>query len=86
MQETYERVFRAFPDVHVTAEHIVAQGDHLVVEWTFTGTMKGAFAGRSPTGNRFHFRGCEVFEVEGGKIRAQRGYWDKATLFNQLGI
>ena len=30
--------------------------------------------------------GCGVFHVVNGKIKLQRGYWDKATWFRQLGI
>jgi limonene-1,2-epoxide hydrolase len=31
-------------------------------------------------------RGCGFFQIVDGKIRSQRGYWDRATWFNQLGL
>lgn len=41
----------AFPDVHFTIDDIVAEGDMLVVRYTWAGTHKGAFMG-IPPGNK----------------------------------
>ena len=46
----------------------------------------GEFAGHAPTGRSFTLRGCGFFQIVDGKIRSQRGYWDRATWFNQLGL
>lgn len=86
MRDTYRRVFEAFPDLRVEVDPVVEEGRSVVVEWRFSGTMRGSFAGHAPTGRRFTLRGCEVFEVEDGRIRVQRGYWDRGTMFDQLGI
>lgn len=40
----------------------------------------------SPNGRSFTLRECGFFHVTEGKIRFQRGYFDKATWFGQLGI
>jgi hypothetical protein len=37
-----------------------------------------------PTGRGFTLHGCGFFHIIDG-IRSQRGYWDKATWFKQLG-
>jgi len=86
MRATYVKIFQAFPDIHVKAENIVANGDWVAIEWEFSGTMKGEFAGHQPNNSRFTMRGCELFEVVNGKILTQRGYWDKTTMFSQLNI
>ena len=86
MRATYVNVFRAFPDIHVDIENLVQDGPWVAVEWRFTGTLQGEFAGQPPTGAAFTLRGCELFRVEGGKIQAQRGYWDKASMFSQLNL
>jgi len=39
-----------------------------------------------PNGRTFTLRGGGFFRVTEGKIVFQRGYWDKATWFGQLGI
>jgi hypothetical protein len=40
----------------------------------------------APNGRSFTLRGCGFFHVVDGKIRFQRGYFDKTTWFGQLGI
>jgi steroid delta-isomerase-like uncharacterized protein len=84
MRKTYEKIFLAFPDIHIEALNIIEQDKWVVVEWNFSGTMRGEFAGHSPNGNKFSMPGCEVFQIVNGKIFIQHGYWDKKTMFNQL--
>lgn len=84
MKTTYENIFRAFPDIHIEAENIIEQDSWVVVEWIFSGTMKGEFAGHAPNGNKFCMRGCEIFQIVNGNIVIQHGYWDKSTMFSQL--
>ena len=86
MRSTFVKVFEAFPDIKVELENVFGEGPWVAVEWRFKGTMVGEFAGHPPNNSSFEMRGCEVFQVAGGKIVAQRGYWDKATMFAQLGI
>ena len=45
-----------------------------------------AFAGHPPTGRSYELLGSGFFEVKDGRIVHQRGYWDKASWFAQLGI
>lgn len=86
MRAVYVKVFQSFPDIRLEVENLVEEGPWVAVEWRFGGTMRGAFAGHAPTGRAFDMRGCEIFQVVDGKIRVQRGYWDKATMFDQLGL
>jgi len=68
------------------AENILETKDWAIVEWRFSGTMKGDFAGHPPNHNVFDMNGCEMFQIANGKIIIQHGYWDKATMFTQLKI
>src|SRR5262245_43731883 len=43
------RLLRAFPDIHYTIEDLVAEGDRVVVRWTWKGTHTGDFNGIAPT-------------------------------------
>lgn len=86
MRATYVKVFQAFPDIHVEIENMLEDGQWVVVEWRFGGTMQGEFAGHPPNNSKFTMRGCELFRIVEGKIHAQRGYWDKATMFAQLNL
>lgn len=86
MRATYVKVFTAFPDIRLEAENVLADGPWVVVEWRFSGTMRGEFAGQPPNNSSFDMRGCELFQIVDGKILVQHGYWDKATMFTQLGL
>lgn len=86
MRTTYVKIFQAFPDIHIQVENLVENGEWVAVEWQFSGTMQGDFAGHPPNHSHFTLRGCELFQVVDGRILAQRGYWDKATMFSQLSI
>jgi steroid delta-isomerase-like uncharacterized protein len=78
--------FRAFPDNFTHAENLFEDGEWAILEWFGGGTWRGEFAGTAPNGRSFTLRGCGFFHVLDGKIWFQRGYFDKATWFGQLGI
>src|SRR5262249_47337156 len=50
LKEYQAVLFAAFPDLRLTLEDIVAEGDKVVVRYTMTGTHRGAVAGIAPTG------------------------------------
>ena len=78
--------FDAFPDNFTRPENLFEDGEWGILEWFGGGTWRGEFAGMAPNGRSFALRGCGFFHVTDGKIRFQRGYFDKATWFGQLGI
>lgn len=78
--------FRAFPDNYTRPVKLFEDGEWAVLEWTGGGTWRGEFAGLLANSRSFTLQGCGSFQVIGGKIKFQRGYWDKATWFGQLGI
>ena len=78
--------FRAFPDNYTKVETLLTEGDWAALEWSGGGTWRGEFAGRTGTGQQFALRGSGFFHVVGGLIRFQRGYWDRVTWFDQLGL
>lgn len=86
MRATYIKIFQAFPDIHIEIENLLEHDAWVVVEWRFSGTMRGEFAGHSPSNRAFKMRGCEIFQIVKGMIHVQHGYWDKATMFDQLAI
>jgi steroid delta-isomerase-like uncharacterized protein len=86
MLESFTAFFQAFPDSYTRVENIFEDGEWAIIEWSGGGTLVGQFAGHAPTGRSFTLRGCGFFHIVDGKIRFQRGYWDKATWFRQLGL
>lgn len=73
-------------DTFTHTENLFEDGEWAILEWTGGGTWRGEFAGGAPNGKAFTLRGCGFFHVVEGTIRFQRGDWDKATWFGQLGI
>ncbi|MEN0005937.1 MAG: nuclear transport factor 2 family protein [Bacteroidota bacterium] len=51
-------------------EHIFEDGDWAILEW------------KDPLG----LRGCGFFQIEDGKIKFQRGYWDRLTFLRMHGL
>src|SRR5262245_17906221 len=86
MLEDFRAFFTAFPDSFTRVEVLLIDGARAAVEWFGGATWLGEFAGRAPTGAVFTLRGCGFFVVTDGKIRFQRGYFDRATGFGQLGL
>jgi steroid delta-isomerase-like uncharacterized protein len=78
--------FAAFPDSVTNIENLFQDGQWAMLEWSGEATWRGEFAGLPPNGKTFTLRGCGFFHVVDGRIKYQRGYWDRATWFKQLGI
>ncbi|HTX68856.1 MAG TPA: ester cyclase [Thermoleophilia bacterium] len=63
------RAYRAaFPDLRVSLDHLVAQGDHVAVQVTFAGTHTGEYEGFAPTGIASSFTDMQVMRLAGGRI------------------
>jgi len=86
IRNVYKRIFLSFPNIKIEPENIIANDDYLVIQWKFSGTMIGEFAGQKPTGKSFDMHGCEIFKIRNKKVINQIGYWDKETMFKQLGL
>ncbi len=75
----------AFPDLQLTTEDMVAEGNKVAIRNTWRGTHQGAFQGLPPTGKHVTFTGTDVFHVVGGKIVEQWADLDALGLMQQLG-
>ncbi len=75
----------AFPDVHVTIESIVADGDLVVTRCRVTGTHKGAFHGVPATGKKINFTEMHMYRLADGKIVEQWSNVDFLTILTQIG-
>ena len=64
--------FTAFPDMHVSLDELIAEGDTVFLRSTLTGTHDGEYKGIPPTGRHVAAEAAEVFRVADGKFV---GYW-----------
>jgi steroid delta-isomerase-like uncharacterized protein len=76
----------AFPDLKVTMEDAIAEGDRVAARFAMTGTHKGEFQGIAPTGKSVKVGGIDIVRFEGGKMVEHWGYTDQVGLMQQLGI
>jgi ketosteroid isomerase-like protein len=60
----------ALADMTCIVENLFEDGEWAMLEW------------RDPLG----LRGCGFFQVVNGKIRFQRGYWDRLSFLRQHGL
>ena len=75
----------AFPDLAIAVEDLVAAGDRVAARWTLSGTHRGPFLGRPPTGRRVAVAGTEVYRLADGRIVERWAAVDLAGLRRQLG-
>lgn len=60
---------KAFPDLRVSVQEIIAEGDKVAVLWTFKGTHTGSgYEGLPPTGTRVEVRGITIWRMVDGRI------------------
>lgn len=76
---------RAFPDLQITVQDQVGEGDKVVTRWTAHGTHRGEFAGIGPTGRRVVMTGIDIDRVAGGKLMECWTSSDELSLLQQLG-
>jgi steroid delta-isomerase-like uncharacterized protein len=83
--KSIHRSFRgAFPDVHVTVEDLVAEGDKVAVRWKAEMTHRGDHLGFAATGKRASMNGASFVVVKDGKIDEGWNFMDMGSLFARL--
>lgn len=89
LKETIEHVrqfLTAFPDVHVTIEDLIAEGDKVVARLVATATNSGPFAGQSATGKRVEIRSIRIYHIVNNKFVDTWAMQDRMGLMEQLGL
>ena len=84
------QVFTAFrsaiPDMRMTVEDQVAEGDRVVSRATVSGTHQGELMGIPATGKSFSIGIIDILRLEGGKIAEHWGESDTMGMMQQLGV
>lgn len=66
-RQLYDGYTTAFPDAHFTIEDVVAEGDTVVIRYTFAGTHRGTLRGIPPRANRRQWQGWCSCALRRGK-------------------
>ena len=83
--EAIGRYRAGFPDLRVTIEDIVAEGDKVACRVTFRGTHKGEFQGIAPTNKQVTVTAISINRIDGDKIVERSVLLDRMSLMQQLG-
>ena len=78
--------FDAFPDINITIEDAIAEGDKVVTRWTIRGTHQGELMGIAPTERQIQLEGITVHRIEGDKIVEEWERYDNLGMMQQLGV
>lgn len=85
MKQVWEVLLRAFPDIHVTLEDVIVEGDKIVFRNTVTGTHQGEYRGVPPTGNSIKYHEIFIVRFAGGRIAELWGIVDVLSQLRQIG-
>jgi steroid delta-isomerase-like uncharacterized protein len=88
----FEQMRQTFPDAHIDVHNVIAEGNTVVVEYTFTGTHKGPM--RTPTGETIpptnKTMSGPAMDIgvadDKGQLKSLRQYFDTARGIQQLGL
>jgi hypothetical protein len=82
----FARLYRAFPDLHITVEELIEEGDKLVERDTVTGTHQGEYMGLPPTGKSVTYDEIFIMRFVDGRIAEIWGVVDLFSQMKQLGV
>ena len=76
---------KAFPDLILQTEHLIADKDTVAIRWVLSGTHQGEFFGTAPTGKPVQLDGISILQIHRGKIAEVFTHWDTLGLIKQMG-
>lgn len=76
----------AFPDMTLTIEQQISEGDTVVTRWTARGTHEGELFGIAPTGKRVSVGGVVISRVIDGQLVEDYESYDVHGMMRQLGV
>jgi steroid delta-isomerase-like uncharacterized protein len=88
--ETYKQIHQmakaSFPDLLVTTEDLITEGDKVVERWTQTQTHSGeSFMNIPPSGKAITFTGISIYRIANGKIVEHWANMDMFGMMAQMG-
>ena len=85
VSEFYAAFAKALPDVELTVEDVVADGDKVAVRYRIRGTHSDELMGVPATGNAVDVEGQSFFRFEDGRVVERWQSLDAVTLLTQIG-
>jgi steroid delta-isomerase-like uncharacterized protein len=86
LKEVFARLHHAYPDLQVTVEDLIEEGDKVVGRNSISGTHRGEYMGIPATGKTVTYSEIMVFRFEDGRIAETWGVVDVFSQLKQLGV
>jgi steroid delta-isomerase-like uncharacterized protein len=77
---------KAFPDVVIVPEKLIAEGDLVTIYWIARGTNTGTGNGLPATGKKVEQAGITIWRIVNGKIKEEWSAFDQLSMMQQLGL
>lgn len=84
MKDLAQKWLDAFPDLLVTWDDFIAEGDIVVVRWHAHGTHIGGFFNTAPTHREINYTGVTTFKLKDGKVIEYWALVDIHAILSQL--
>jgi predicted ester cyclase len=86
MEPFIKMFYGAFPDYKHQIDDIYATDDKVVVRLTYTGTHTNDFMEIKPAGNKFRYKGIQIFQFANNKVINFWAVEDELGMMAQLGM
>ena len=83
-QSQIEYLHQAIPDLRISIDAILVQGDTVSVRETFSGHQDGSFLGVAPTGRLITFRAADTHTISHGRITDTWHLEDQFGAYQQM--
>ena len=83
-RQARQQLLAAFPDLRMTIDQSVAEGDTVVLRWTVRGTHQGDAMGFPGTGRKMEAVGSTWMRFEGGQMVSGYDTWNMGGLVAAL--
>lgn len=84
-KQLFALLHAGFPDLSVTLEDLVAEGERVAVRSRWRGTHRGEFLGVRPTGQVVDFENLELVRIRQGQIVEHWGQGQASSILYRLG-
>lgn len=85
-QDVMGMVRAALPDIHVSLDDVIAEGDRVVTRWNWTATHEGELLGVSATGKPITNSGTTIYRFANARIAEVWNFFDELGLMQQMGV
>jgi steroid delta-isomerase-like uncharacterized protein len=84
---SFDIFMRAFPNIHIKINDMVAEGNKVVSFFTVTGNHLGDFMGKPATGKQVSWTSVDISIFnEDDKVCEHWGVYDELSIFSQVGL